>query len=337
MNYEGLSEDEDMRRSMPKQKALLLDEMSDDDQYLRKGGNFFGGQGSWGGMGGNGLLIQGGGQEPAQEMGRKGNLARQISDSKKAAASTWKKGDPYSESVRRMFDPSGETSTPAEQVRAMRFGPNRGGFQYLFGNKKTQARRDALEAMGRTPKKTFWGRLKDSLLGRQNPDTGERRKRTWMEMFFGAQKKPRRDVYGQDRGDATSMDMRHLNTKAKNGVSSGWADRLVDEYEGGDLPRVRQSDEFMNGAEKNEERITQPYVPSQRSQEQNRGLIVRQSLDEQRNSYGNADGTEDDKSSVKDDDQSEGGRNNYFHQYLMNQVFRMGEQDLMDSEELKEE
>ena len=153
------------------------------------------------------------------------NAARQIYDRNQAAKSPWKKGMPYSQATLDTFD----TSTPYEKKmfggiqnprQAATLAANRpGGFQKLFGAKMSADEKATRELAGRAPKKTFWQRLKHAV-------TGGGRKRSWMEMFFGARR----------RGQGTSAaSMGITSTNAPNGVSSGWADQLIDASKAGRL------------------------------------------------------------------------------------------------------
>ncbi len=153
------------------------------------------------------------------------NAARQIYDRNQAAKKPWKRGMPYSQATLDTFD----TSTPYEKKmfggiqnprQAATLAANRpGGFQKLFGAKMSTDEKIERELAGRAPKKSLWQRLKHAV-------TGGGRKRSWMEIFFGARRR------GQGKS-AASMGI--TSTNAPNGVSSGWADQLIDASKAGRL------------------------------------------------------------------------------------------------------
>lgn len=142
----------------------------------------------------------------------KANAAKQIYDRKQAEKNPWKMGMPYSQATLNMF---GGFQNPKAAARAGRPG----GFEKLFGAKMSEAELDERQLAGRAPKKSLWQRLKHAV-------TGGGRKRSWMEMFFGARR----------RGQGTSMaSMGVTSTNAPHGESSGWADKLIDASKAGRL------------------------------------------------------------------------------------------------------
>ncbi len=176
------------------------------------------------------------------------NLARQIYDRKQAAKKPWKKGMAYSQATLDTFD----TSTPYEKKmfggiqnprQAVNLEANRpGGFQKLFGAKMSKDEIDYRDYTNRKPKKSFWGRLKNAV-------TGGGRKRSWMEMFFGARRRG---------AENTPRAMGITSTKAPMGQSSGWADQLVDAGIAGKLGEGRDASE----------QLLAPPGPQQEVQEQ---------------------------------------------------------------------
>lgn len=160
----------------------------------------------------------------------KANLARQIYDRNQAAKNPWKRGMPFSQSVLDMFD----TSTAYDKQlyggirnprQAANLAANRpAGFQKLFGAKLSKNERFKRDVERGAPKKTLWQRLKHAV-------TGGGRKRSWMEMFFGARR----------RGEGnTPRAMGISSRKAPMGVSSGWADQLIDASKAGTLGDGRE-------------------------------------------------------------------------------------------------
>lgn len=153
------------------------------------------------------------------------NIARQIYDRKQADKKPWKKGMPYSQATLDTFDTStayqkqmfGGIRNPRQAVNMEANRP--GGFQKLFGAKMSKDELAEREGTPREPKKSFWGRLKNAV-------TGGGRKRSWMEMFFGARK---RNVGN------SAKDMGITSAKAPMGQSSGWADQLVEASKAGKL------------------------------------------------------------------------------------------------------
>lgn len=160
------------------------------------------------------------------------NLARQIYDRKQAAKKPWKKGMPYSQSTLDTFDKStpydrkmfGGIRNPRQAVNLEANRP--GGFQKLFGAKMSKDELAERRGTPREPKKSFWGRLKNAV-------TGGGRKRSWMEMFFGARRRGAENTPGA---------MGITSTKAPMGQSSGWADQLVDAGIAGNLGEGRDAD-----------------------------------------------------------------------------------------------
>lgn len=335
-----LLNDEGYVSKVQRQNRLLIESEELDDGYLRKGG------------GGGQLLapapkLQRRNPAPLIEEERpepesqpflmshgKANMARQFYDRKQASKKPWKQGMPYSQSTLDMFD----SSTPYEKQmfggiknprQAVNLEANRpGGLQKLFGAKMSQDEIDDRERAGRTPAKSFWGRLKNAV-------TGGGRKRSWMEMFFGARRR-------NPSISARSMGIR--STNAKMGVSSGWADQLVEASNTGKLGDGREgsvmSEELIHpqGEQKPADRSFEDYIedeekvpaaPSKQplltAKEAKRNsllgnLYAMQQLNaaDKSNEYGNPHQTVDDNSIDESDDGGDGGYdkqmlNNYMH------------------------
>lgn len=203
----------------------------------------------------------------------KANLARQIYDSKQVAKKPWKKGMPFSKTTMKTFG----SSNPRQAATIAANRP--GGFQKLFGAKMSQSEIDDRNNAGRAPKESFWGRLKDAV-------TGGGRKRSWMEMFFGARRRP--------SNSARALGI--ASTNAPNGQSSGWADQLIDASKAGrlDPPEDKKEAFFSNpvpGAEAQPEQhqSSQSYDPHQSIEEEEKvptvPLLTKQ--DAKRNSFFN--------------------------------------------------
>jgi hypothetical protein len=252
------------------------------------------------------------------------NAARQIYDRMQAEKNPWKKGMPYSQATLDTFD----KSTPYEKKmfggirnprQAANLDANRpGGFQKLFGAKMSKDEIENRQYTPRAPKKSFWGRLKNAV-------TGGGRKRSWMEMFFGARKRG---------AENTPRAMGIKSTNAPMGVSSGWADQLVDAGDAGMLGEGRDASEQLlpaPGTQKAgeeqpahqsaehiiEEEEKQPPVVSKQpllnAKDAKRNslmenLYTMQNIvaNQQANEYGNPHQTIDDNS-VYEDDESDGG------------------------------
>lgn len=103
--------------------------------------------------------------------------------------------------MRKMFG----ADHPAQVANANRPG----GFQKLFGAKMSDEEIVARDVRrGESPKSTFWGRLKNAV-------TGGGRKRSWMEMLFGARKKSR------------NLEVEEKNAIAASKKGRSWADALA--------------------------------------------------------------------------------------------------------------
>jgi hypothetical protein len=254
------------------------------------------------------------------------NAARQAYDRMQAAKKPWKKGMPYSQATLDTFD----KSTPYEKKmfggirnarQAANLDENRpGGFQKLFGAKMSEDEIENRQYTPRAPKKSFWGRLKNAV-------TGGGRKRSWMEMFFGARKRG---------AENTPRAMGIKSTNAPMGVSSGWADQLVDAGDAGKLGEGRDASEQLlaaPGPQKAveeqpahqsaehiiEEEEKQPPAMSKQaalaflgmnakgnSPMTNTNTTQNMVANQQANEYGNPHQTIDDNS-VDEDDDSDGG------------------------------
>lgn len=340
MHSRDLLNDDGYSSQARKQNRLLIESEELDDGYLRKGG---GGQ----------LLapapqFQRRNPSPLIEEERpepesqpffmshgKANTARQFYDRKQAAKKPWKRGMPYSQATLDMFD----TSTPYEKMmfggirnprQAVDLGANRpGGFQKLFGAKMSEDEIDDRKAAGRAPAKSFWGRLKNAV-------TGGGRKRSWMEMFFGA----RRRTPGN-----SAQAMGITSTNAPKGVSSGWADQLIDASKEGRLgdgrdgsvmsedlirPQEEQKPAHRSFEDYIEEEEKAPPAPSKQplltAKEAKRNsfmgnLYAMQQMNaaDKSGEYGNPHQTIDDNSIDESDDDGDGGGydkqllNNYMH------------------------
>lgn len=255
------------------------------------------------------------------------NAARQIYDRMQAEKNPWKKGMPYSQATLDTFD----KSTPYEKKmfggirnprQAANLDANRpGGFQKLFGAKMSKDEIENRQYTPRAPKKSFWGRLKNAV-------TGGGRKRSWMEMLFGARKRG---------AENTPRAMGIKSTNAPMGVSSGWADQLVDASEAGKLDEGGDSSEKLLAApgpqkaveEENEaqNKSYETYNASEEEEEKQPPVVSKQPLlnakDAKRNSLmenlytmqnmvGNQQDDEDgdatiDDNSIDEDEDSNGG------------------------------
>jgi len=284
----------------------------------------------------------------------KANAARQIYDRKQAAKNPWKRGMPYSQTTLDTFD----KSSPYEKKmfggiqnprQAANLAANRpGGFQKLFGAKMSADEKTQRELAGRAPKKTLWQRLKHAV-------TGGGRKRSWMEMFFGARR----------RGQGTSAaSMGITSTNAPNGVSSGWADQLIDASKAGrldapgDAKAAFISDQSLVAQSQDQHQSAQPYDADASIEEEEKqpggiNLFQKQLAQQQllqnahmsneyggrqQNEYGDGE-TVDDNSIDNDDDNDAGGgiyANNGYNKSMLNAYMNNNNDDDVSEDEDEE-
>jgi hypothetical protein len=340
MYSRDLLNDEGYASKAQKQNRLLIESEELDDGYLRKGGGQLLAPAPQPQRRNPSPLIEEERPEPESQpflmSHGKANMARQFYDRKQAAKKPWKRGMPYSQATLDMFD----SSTPYEKMmfggvrnprQAVDLGANRpGGFQKLFGAKMSEDEIDHRNAVGRAPAKSFWGRLKNAV-------TGGGRKRSWMEMFFGARRR-------NPGNSAKAMGI--TSTNAKKGESSGWADQLIEASKAGNLGDGRDgsvmSEELIRPQEEQKpthqsfehyiEEEKAPPAPSKQplltAKDAKRNSLLGNLYAMQQMQAANKSGqdvnphqTVDDNSIDESDDDGDGGNGGYDKQMLNNYMY----------------